>query len=179
MQWKITSLKKQRIPNLPAITKNLFLTTLQCPTYGHIQLHQPQQPTSPSDQLRIEEGIDIQQRARNLYPDGILVSGNNIIASQMTNKLLSHSSLDTIFEATFLTTNYITKADILIRNHSSWDIKEIKSAVNQSDEHIDDLAYTTMIARKAGLSISSCSLLLVNKEYRLGMACPCFMYQLL
>jgi len=39
-----------------------------------------------------------------------------------------------------------------------------------SDELIDDLAYTTMVARKSGLNITSCSLLLVNKDYRLGMS---------
>ena len=151
------------------ITKNLFLSTLSCPTYGHLQLQPTQQQLSPSDQLRIEEGIEIQQRARLLYPTGVLVSGDNITASKTTQKLLSYPTIDTIFEATFISTTYITKADILIRNNLGWKIIEIKSAVNLDDEHIDDLAYTTMIARKAGLSITCCSLLLVNKNYRLGM----------
>ena len=151
------------------ITKNLFLSALQCPTYGHLQLSQSQQPTSPSEQLRKEEGIEVQQRARLLHPTGVLVLGNNITASNITKQLIAHPFLDTIFEATFLTKNYVTKADILVRSHSKWKIIEIKSAVNQNDDHISDLAYTTMIARKAGLEISSCSLLLVNKEYRLGM----------
>ena len=152
------------------ITKNLFLSTLQCPTYGHLQLSQPNQPTSPADQLRIDEGNEVQQRARLLYPDGILIQGNNITASQTTQELLSDPTTDTIFEATFINNAYITKADILIRDNSSWKIVEIKSNVNLSDDLISDLAYTTMISRKAGLDISSCSLLLVSKEYRLGMS---------
>ncbi len=152
------------------ITKNLFLSTLQCPTYGYLQLSQPKQPTSPAERLRIEEGNEIQERARALFPDGVLVSGNNITASQTTQQLLSDPTTQTIFEATFINNAYITKADILIRDNSSWKIVEIKSNVNLSDDLISDLAYTTMVAREAGLDISSCSLLLVNKEYRLGMS---------
>ena len=130
------------------ITKNLFLSTLTCPTYGYLQLSQPTQQLSPSNQLRIDEGIEIQQRARALFSTGILVSGDNITSSKTTQKLLSDPTIDVIFEATFLSTPYITKADILIRNNSSWKIIEIKSNVNMSDDLIDDLAYTTMIARK-------------------------------
>ena len=152
------------------ITKHLFLSTLQCPTYGYLQQLQPtREQLSPSDQLRIDEGIEIHQRAKLLFPTGVLVSGDNITASQTTQQLLSDLSVSTIFESTFITAPYITKADILIRKDSSWKIIEIKSAVNQNDEHIDDLDYTTMISKKSGLDISSCSLLLVNKDYRLGM----------
>ena len=91
------------------ITKNLFLSTLQCPTYGFLQQLQPTQPTSPSDQLRIDEGNEIHNRAKSLFPNGILISGNNITASQTTQKLLSELTVETIFEATFITTPYITK----------------------------------------------------------------------
>ena len=85
------------------ITKNLFLSTLQCPTYGYLQLSQPsQQQLSQSGELHIEEGIEIQLIARLLFPDVVLVSGDNITASNTTKKLLSDETIDTIFEATFL-----------------------------------------------------------------------------
>ena len=153
------------------ITKNLFLSTLTCPTFGWLQRHQPPvEDLSPADQLRIDEGVEVQQRARSLFPDGVMISGDNITASKTTQKFLKDQSIDTIFEATFLSDPYVTKADVLARDNSQWKIIEIKSNVNLSDDLIDDLAYTTMVAGKAGLDISSCSLLLVNKEYRLGMA---------
>lgn len=152
------------------ITKNLFLSTLTCPTYGWLQQSGlPQQPLSIADQLRIEEGLEIHERARQLFPSGILITGNNIVASQTTQQCLKDPTIDTIFEATFQTNNYVTKADILIRQTTGWKIIEIKSNVNLSDDLIDDLAYTTMVCKKAGLKISSCSLLLVSKDYRLGM----------
>lgn len=152
------------------ITKNLFLSTLQCRTYGHQQQLQPTKPTSPADQLRIDEGIEIQDRARTLFPEGVLVSGDNQTASQTTEQLLNDPTISTIFEATFITIPYITKADILLRQTTGWKIIEIKSNVNINDELISDLTYTTMVSKKSGIDITSCSLMLVNKEYRLGMS---------
>ncbi len=153
------------------ITKNLFLSTLQCRTYGWLQLHNPtQEQLSPAEQLRIEEGLEIHQRARNLFPDGVMVSGSNETCVHKTRALLSNPGVSTILEATFQNGPFITKADILIRDNSSWKIIEIKSNLNESPELIDDLAYTTFVALQSGLEISSCSLLLVSKDYRLGMS---------
>ena len=125
---------------MPNITKHLFLSTLRCRTYGWLQHHQPiEQPTSPADQLRIEEGIEIHDRAKSLYPNGVLISGNNISCIKKTKELLANPQTTTIFEATFQTIPYITKADILIRDNSKWKLIEIKSAVNQGDKHVDDI----------------------------------------
>ncbi len=136
------------------VTKNLFLSTLQCRTYGWLQHHHPiEQPASPSERLRIEEGMEIHQRARTLYPDGVMVLGDNETCVDKTKELLSSPTVSTIFEATFHNSPYITKADILIIINSKWKIVEIKSAVNQSIEHIDDLAYTTFVAIQSGLDI--------------------------
>lgn len=155
---------------MPNTTKKLFLSNLRCRTYGHLQHHQPTQPiTAPSSLLRIEEGIEIHQKAQSLFPNGVLISGTNQSCINKTKELLSNPQITTIFEATFQTDPYITKADILIRDHSQWKLIEIKSSVNQNDEHIDDLAYTAFVALQSGLEISSYSLLLVNKDYRLGM----------
>lgn len=155
---------------MPSITKYLFLSTLRCRTYGWLQHHQPtEEPASPAEQLRIEEGMEIHHRARTLFPDGVMVSGNNETCITVTRELLANPAVLTIFEATFQTGPYITKADILIRTNSKWKMIEIKSAVNQSDEHIDDLAYTTFVAIQSGLKIPLCSLLLISKDYRLGM----------
>ena len=154
-----------------AINKKQFLSTLQCRTYGWLLRHEPtQEQLSPAEQLRIEEGLEIHQRARNLFPDGVMVSGSNDICVHKTRALLSNPAVSTIFEATFQNGQFITKADILIRDNSQWKIIEVKSNVNESQELIDDLAYTTFVALQSGLEISSCSLLLVSKDYRLGMS---------
>ena len=61
---------------MPNITKSLFLSSIQCPTFGYQQYYQPSPELSISDQLRIEEGNDIHNRAKALFPTGVLVSGD-------------------------------------------------------------------------------------------------------
>ena len=54
------------------ITKKTYLNTLTCPTLGWLSYRKliPETLDLP-DQLRIEEGLEIHQRAKSLYPDAI------------------------------------------------------------------------------------------------------------
>lgn len=102
------------------INKELFLSTLSCPTYGWLLrygLHQKQ--LSPAEKLKIKEGMEIHKKARCLFPNGVLVSGNNQTCINRTKELLSNPAISIIFEATFQTGPFITKADILIRQGMS------------------------------------------------------------
>jgi len=153
---------------MDTITKQLFLKTLTCPTRGWRQ-RQDTAPKPVAQQLRIQEGLEIHARARKLFPDGIVIRGNNEECATQTRKLLSNPSTRVICEATFVYGDYIAKADILLRQDSAWKLIEVKSNVNDDVGLVDDLAYTVFAAVGAGLPISSCALFLVNKEYRLGM----------
>jgi len=152
------------------INKEQFLATLSCPVYGWLlRSGLSPKPLSPAEQLRIEEGLEVHNRARGLFPNGVMVSGSNEASAQTTQRLLSDSDTTVIFEATFIYKDYVTKADILIRDNSKWKIIEVKSSVSESEELVDDLAYTTFVAQSSGLEVSTCSLLLINRDYRLGM----------
>ena len=132
------------------ITKNLFLSTFTCPTLGWEAHHNPStEPLSLHDQFVLEEGVEIGRRARSLYPEGILVSGNNESAAKLTAKLLKDQNCSAIFEATFIVDDYITKADILLRSGSAWKVVKVKSSTNEKPELVEDLAYTTMVIKKA------------------------------
>jgi len=77
-----------------------------------------------------------------------------------------------VFEATFLADACTAKADILVRGQEGWTIKEVKSALQDSEQlHdlIDDVAYTAMVAQASGLKVEKCCLLLVSRGYRQGM----------
>jgi len=152
------------------ITKELFLAALACPTRGWRQRNDTAPNSlSPADQLRIQEGMEIHRRARRLFPEGVMVGGSNQECLKQTKDLLSNPRTTSICEATFVHGDYIVKADILIRTGSHWKLIEVKSNVNDTPELVDDLAYTVFVASGAGLPISSCSLFLINKEFRLGM----------
>ncbi len=143
---------------------------MTCPTLGWLTKNQPPtEPESISAKLRMEEGIEIHERARTVFPEGHFIKDDNVTAAEKTQEILKDESIPVIFEATFLANGFIAKADILIRQSSGWHILEVKSGVNDKKEYLDDLAYTAMVAGNAGLEISECSLMLLSRDYRLGM----------
>jgi len=158
------------------ISKNVFLNSLVCPSLGWLlrsgepveQLSMEAQ--SLADQFRIEQGAEIGRRARQLYPNGILLDEKTLnAAAEKTATLLADKRQTVIFEATSLIDGYVTRADILHRKKKGWHLVEVKSSANDKPELVDELAYTWMVMMRAGIEISSAALMLISKEYRLGM----------
>ena len=152
------------------VTKKLFLKSIKCFTLGWLTNSEPSQPVeSVSAMFRIEEGLEIHNRSRNIFKGGSLVQGDNVSSAEQTIRLLRDENISVIFEATFLVDGYIAKADILKREPSGWHIFEVKSGINDKKEYVDDLAYTAMVAEHTNLQIAGCSLMLLSKDYRLGI----------
>ncbi len=153
------------------ITKNIFLNAITCPTLGWLMRTgaDVKQTLTLGEILRIEQGNEVGQRARGLYPEGILVKNIDLVAaSKETWELISDPCVSVIFEGTFLVDGYVAKTDILKRSDDGWHMIEVKSSVNDKEEFIDDMAYSLMVLDKAGLKISKVSLLLISKAFRLG-----------
>lgn len=127
----------------------------------------------------MEEGLRVHAMARELYPSGVIISASDTgSAAHKTRGLMDEPNTSVIFEGTFLADDFATKADILIRREDGWHLIEVKSSVNEKPEFIDDMAYTAMVMDRFGTSIGKISLLLVSKDYRLGMPTQSFFVEL-
>jgi len=155
------------------ISKGIFLNSVVCPTLGWLmRMSREDVSREPTlgERFRMEQGIEIGRRARELYPDGILIDKEGIAsASEKTKILMNNPDVSIIFEGTFLIDDLATKADILKRKNDGWHMIEVKSAANDREEFIDDMAYTTMVIERSGFNIPTISLLLISKDFRLGM----------
>ncbi len=153
------------------ITKEIFLSAVTCPTLGwRLRNAPPQQALSLGEKFRIEQGLDVGRRARALYPSGVLIEERDTVsAAPKTQRAMADPGVSILFEAAFLTDGCATRADILKRQGQRWQLVEVKSGINDKAEHIDDLAYTAMVLSRCGVDIASASLLLISKDYRLGM----------
>ncbi len=155
------------------ISKNLFLNAAVCPTLGwRLRANESQDEVAPTlaQQFRMEQGAEIGWRARRLFPEGVIISTGNLAeAAAETAKLVRAGGPSVLFEGTFVVDEYAAKADILRRIGDGWHLVEVKSNVNLKQELIDDLAYTLMVLSRAGLRVSKASLLLISKDFRLGM----------
>lgn len=152
------------------ITKNIFINTAFCTTLGwRLRNGKIQTEFSPGQLFRMEQGKEIGSLARSLYPEGIFVNElTSKAAAERTRDLMKNPETRVIFEATFLSGNYIAKADILVRVGNSWELIEVKSSVAEKEEFIDDMAYTTLVAQAAGFLPTTISLILIDKNYRYG-----------
>ena len=116
----------------------------------------------------MDEGQGVHRRAQSLHPGGVFAGS----LAKTKQCILDRS--DVIFEAAFEVDGYSARADWIRRVRGGWIIGEIKSSLfdedGPKDEHLEDLAYTVMVARRAGLPIKGCELVLMNRDWRLGMA---------
>jgi hypothetical protein len=156
------------------LTKRIFLASRNCLRQGwYLQNALSTEPASDADKFRTEQGQLIGQQARLLCPGGILIQEQRLgDATRRTAKLLVDPDLQAIFEAAFRWNDCTTRADLLVRENRGWTIKEVKSALADGeppDELVNDVAYTVMVARGAGLPVERCSLLLLSRDFRLGM----------
>jgi len=153
------------------VSKQIFLNTLVCPTFGWLQRNRNgiSAELTLGERFRIEQGIEVGRRARSLYPGGRLTSLNMAVALEETEAALADETVPAVFEGAFLIDNFAARADVLERKGQGWHMVEVKSAANDRDEFIDDMVYTTMVVGRCGLDVTRISLLLVSRDYRLGM----------
>ena len=154
------------------IKKSIFLNSMVCPSLGWLMRRDLATKTPTiGEQFFMDQGMDIERRARELYPDGILIDERDVSSAlQKSKEFIADKGTPAIFSALFRVGNYTTRSDILIRkDDESWKMIEVKSSINDKPEFVEDMAYTTMVMRHYGLDVSSISLLLISKDYRLGM----------
>jgi len=152
------------------ITKSVWLTAAECPTQAWKIMRQASPGPTEAELFRMEQGQEIGALARELYPDGILVkSSPDRSAADETLRLLDQPTTSTLFEATFTQGAYVAKADIIQHEEDGWHFIEAKSSfadTKKLDAIINDLAYTVMVGRAAGLTVSRASLLLLSRAYK-------------
>lgn len=153
------------------VTKHDFLTALGCKTRAWYGMRESGCTPSPADLLRMREGQDVHRRAQGLHPNGVFAG-----SIEKTKQLILDRAMKVVFEAAFTVDGYTARADWIRRVKGGWVIGEIKSSLfaedGPKDEHLDDLAYTVMVARRAGLPVKVCELVFMNRDWRLGMPDP-------
>ena len=157
---------------MKSVSKQIFLNALVCPTLGWLMRSGEitEAGLTLGERFRIEQGIEIGSRARELYPDGLLIDDTDMVsASKKTKSIMADSGVFIIFEGAFLSDDFAARADILKRKSKGWHLVEVKSSVNDREEFIDDMAYTAMVVDRCGFNVSEVSLILISKDFRLGM----------
>jgi len=126
-------------------------------------------PSTLGERFRLQQGQEIGRRARGLYPDGTLIADVNLTSATRKTAEALGTAVPALFEGAFVASGFSARADVLVRNDGGWHLIEVKSGVNDRADYIDDMAHTVLAAGACGLGINGVSLLLVSRDFRLGM----------
>jgi hypothetical protein len=159
------------------ISKRIFLSGLKCPTMAWYARRLPGTRPTESERFRLEQGLEVGNRARAMYPEGIEVRARQLDrASALTRRLMADRHVRTLFEPAFKDNDTVARADILVRMSGGWKLIEVKSRrlpglkeKRKRAELVDDISYTASVAIRAGVKIKKMSLLLISPHYRITM----------
>lgn len=153
----------------PFISKSKYLIGLQCEKLLWFSYNQKDVIPEPSasTQAIFDQGHEVGELAKRLYPDGIEVAAGirdfeQVLAASA--EAIKHRK--PLFEAAFMYKSAYARADILNPvGRNEWDIIEVKSSTEVKDINLHDLALQRYAYEGAGLSIHKCYLMHVNKGY--------------
>ena len=148
------------------------MSGLQCEKRLWLEIYHPElKPDLTASQERIfAGGTAVGEVARDRFPGGRLVEAPfyDLPGSvRETAALLDRADVPHIYEAAFETDSTHVKVDVLSRlADGSWHLIEVKSTSSVKDEHVTDAAIQWHVTEGAGLSVTICSLMHLNRECR-------------
>lgn len=156
-----------------SVSKNIFLNTLACPTLGWLlrsEAEETRREPTFAEQFHMEEGRSVHRRAHELFLEGLVVKSPAVTSAvEATSEAVGNPAVKEIIEGAFAVGPYAVRPDALVRRGDGWQLIEVKASLNDKAEFIDDMACTAMVLRKAGLSIIEATLMLMSRDFRLGM----------
>lgn len=148
------------------LTKSRFVDGWYCPRTLWYAMNEPSKLPGPADTdlARMDEGSAVGEKARELYPDGILIEGDFNQAIKQTQRLLHERK--PLFEPTVVAANGYCKADILVpAPEGEWDLIEVKASNRCKEYHLVDIAFQIYVLRNAGLSVRAAKIMHLDPSY--------------
>lgn len=163
-------MKKSTDGKVIVLSKSRIKRGLQCPKSLHLTLFKPdlEPEVSVATQRNFDEGNEVGERARQEFPEGILI-GNEPWDREGAIKATTDAigtGHNVIFEAAFMADGMFARVDILKRDsaQADWQVYEVKKSKSLKDEHIEDVAIQALLLKKAGAKISKFHVMHLNPE---------------
>ena len=152
------------------LSKTRILRGYRCAKAVYMTVHDPKKETPVSEQLQsvFDQGNEVGQEARKLFPKGFLIDCKPwefVQSAQKTTQLIEQGE-KTIYEAAFLYQGAYSRMDIINYSEESkrWSLYEVKSSTRLKDEHIEDISLQSWIIANSGLKIEKIYLVHLNSE---------------
>jgi hypothetical protein len=145
------------------LTKTKITSGIQCEKKLWFDFHEP----IKKDNFLFHLGNRFGEVVREHYGKGVDLSNNKNtdLALSETAKAINDEKVKVIYEAAFLYSDTLVRADVLLRKNDGWELLEAKSSTKQKDEHIDDIAIQSYIIKCSGVKLNSIKLIHIDNEF--------------
>ncbi len=154
---------------MPYLTKSSYVRGIACQRLLWLGWHRRQPYGDPQPGSPAAVGIDIGNKAHNLFPGGILIDHEpwqHDAAVERTRELMADPAIPAIFEAAYEHAGVRIRADVMERlADGRWGLCEVKSASRVKARYIDDAAVQAYVLEQSGVDLASIELVHVNTGY--------------
>lgn len=138
------------------LSKSRILLHRQCPKRLWLKVHRPElEEIEDGNQARFDTGTYVGEVAQQLYPDGVLIDGDDLRQSIIDTQAVLADKQHPIFEATFQSDGLLIRADLLLPDRGGFRMVEVKSTTSVKEYHLADAAIQSWVAEQAKLSLTS------------------------
>ncbi len=150
---------------MPWLTKSRFTSGLQCPKRLWNEVHDPL-PVGIPDSMAFVNGRAVDQLVQRLAP-GVVVSRERGMPAAIaeTTRLIRSGVPPVLYQPAFRAGDWAVIADVLRVRKGQSTLVEVKSSTAVKPEHIPDLAFQTLVLRKAKLPVDRVLLAHVDNTF--------------
>lgn len=152
---------------MAGLSKSRIIAHLQCPKRLWLQINRPELiVVEAAQQARMDAGNVVGDLARQLYPDGILIDGDDLSqAIKDTTAALTRPKRLPVFEATFKQEGVLVRNDLLLPAKGGYHLTEVKSSTQVKDYHLNDVAIQSHVTAQAGVPLKKISIAHIDNTF--------------
>ena len=150
---------------MAGLSKSRIIVWKQCPKRLWLEINRPELATWDETQSgRMATGNTVGEVARSLWPDGVLIEGEDLNAA-LANTRAAMASGKPIFEATFQHAGTLVRVDLLIPAKIGYRMAEVKSAASVKPYYLADAAIQAWVSRQDGVFVSSIEIAHIDTSF--------------
>jgi hypothetical protein len=153
------------------LTKSEYLQYLKHPAWPWLKKHEPDllPPEDETMQALFAAGNAFEAYAQQLFPDAAVLGFENYEGyrelPERTREALA-AGAPAIAQGRFAVDGFTCIVDVLeCSQDGSYHLYEIKASTKVKDEHLDDLAFQTIVLERAGFRVASITVIHVASSY--------------
>ena len=153
-------------PKRHGLSKSRILLHRQCPKRLWLKVHRPElEEVDDGNQARFATGTYVGEVAQRLYPDGVLIDGDDLGQAVIDTQAILSSLKCPIFEATFQADGVLVRNDLLLPVKDGYRMVEVKSSTSVKDYHLTDAAIQSWVAEQANLPLTSVEIAHIDNSF--------------